>query len=294
MPPPYVPAPPPPAAPSPGGILNRRQTISNRASTITLGVLALVAAALSLTAALAHDRGIYELGARLFLAGVGLTCVVLGIVLAVTALRGRSGGWLTLVSAILAGIFVPIALIVGLVAGTSHYSPNGWGGASSSGTLVEEEDDSSWDWELEDEDWAGSETADPVFDLVDEQRTFDHETADIYAKSSQITIDLTEAPDFQSSYVYADVAESDLTVLLTPDQAVSISLTMYDSALETQMPQDALAENPWLATLSTLETLGFVDSDNYLRNGYRGVLLGIYADHSTVIFQVIDNEEPQS
>lgn len=275
-------------------IFNRRQTISNRASTITLGVLALVAAALSLTAALLHNHGIHELGARLFLSGVGLTCVVLGIVLAATALRGRSGSWLTLVSAILAGIFVPIALIVGLVAGTSHTSSNGWGDASSLAPLVKEED-TSWDWEYDEEqDWGGSALVNPTFDLVGEEKAFDHETADIYAQHSQITVDLTNAPDFQSSYVYVDMAESDLTVLLTPDQAVSISLTMYDSTLEAEVPQDVLADNPWLATLSTLEIRGYIDSDNYLRRDYQGVSLSIYADHSTVTFQVIDEEEPQS
>lgn len=256
-----------------------RPPLSTVTGIVVIGVLSLIGALMFLIGVLNSDTYDGIIPARLFILGVGLGMLVLGAVLAVASLRGKRGGWLTIVSSLLAAFLVPAAIMVGAFVNASTTS---W-----------DEGDGSAGWGFED-------TSSERTYVESQSADFGWEDNTIIALNGDVTIDLTDAPERRYGYIDINLdSESTLTVIMNPDQALMVEASGASAMTYTvEAPSETIAEYPWLALLSSLENRMYVESDAYLDAGYTGITLYISGGNSTVTFVIADTEdseeEPQS
>lgn len=288
-------SPPPVNAPAAVPPRTDSESLSTAASTIVLGVLSLIGAVMFLIGVLTGNANTLWLPARLFILGVGLAMIVLGVVLAVVSARGKKGGWLTLVSALLAAFLVPAAILTGWIHG---WIDGDWrvdpGYDYSQIDPGIGPDDPFDDPDIDDpEAW----TYEPQLSLVGESATLTIDDWDVAADASTLYLDLTEERSESAFMFFALENGSELEVHIRPDQSLTVSEWGYDIKVSVEADEQVVAEHPWLALLAELTSSGRVESDVYVQAYDPTISLDISGSDSTITFVVHDDavdQEPQS
>lgn len=249
----YAPVPPRPYSQPP---TQQSKPISSAVGLAVLGVLFLLGSAL----VLAHVTGWPALNAFV---GVGwaiwaaAALIIMGVVLAVGALRGRRGGWFLGFSIVAAMVLFPIGAGSAAVVNRHFYDLP----FTAFGYNFNE---------------AGVIYA-------------DHTDSEIDADASSVTLDLSNAPKNYDHDIHVDLDASNLTVITRKDQPISLTLDGSISNFSSQKQGVPIWGNDAPSRLAGFFTWSG-ESPTYDGTGIR---LEIDMDASNVDWQVVDKHTPE-
>lgn len=199
--PPNAPTPPTPTppvnfyqpAPIPASLQTKR-VLSPTVGMIVLGLLVLGFAALS---GFRLSTGGTLFDARSLLCYAGFSALVVGLVLAFAAIRGKRGGWLTVFSAVISVIGSPVLLVAALSLAVD---------ASREGSAED-----SVSFSIDNEVTARYESI-----------TLSWDVDSLYAYGSAVTLDLTDIPEGIDQNITVSAYASTIDVLVTEEQAYDL------------------------------------------------------------------------
>lgn len=240
-----------PRSEEPRTVVEPAPRISHPLALAVLGVLVLLAAATlwwSVQSPSAEQR------ARAFAIGVGAGLLILALVLAVSALQGRRGGWLTGLSVLLALTLAPAA-------------------ASNLAWRTHTFDESLAPW-----------SSDQVATNVSQ----DYRTDRVSASMSNVELDLREAPNGLDKTIPVDVSMGSVTVYVRSDQPVRIRWNASMSNLEAK-PASAAR---WIPATGGLDSEGTFANPSFDQSG--GVTLDTHLSMSSMTVVVSDADASPS
>lgn len=197
--PPNAPTPPTPPvnfyqpAPIPASLQTKR-VLSPTVGMIVLGLLVLGFAALS-GFRLSTGEALFD--AHSLLCYAGFSALVVGLVLAFAAIRGQRGGWLTVFSAVIAVIGLPVLLVAALSLAVD---------ASREGSAED-----SVSFSIDNEITARYESI-----------TLSWDVDSLYAYGSAVMLDLTDIPEGIDQNITVSAYASTIDVLVTEEQAYAL------------------------------------------------------------------------
>lgn len=180
-------------APIPASLQTKR-VLSPTVGMIVLGLLVLGFAALS---GFRLSTGETLFDARSLLYYAGFSALVVGLVLAFAAIRGQRGGWLTVFSAVISVIGLPVLLVAALSLAVD---------ASREGSAED-----SVSFSIDNEITARYESI-----------TLSWDVDSLYAYGSAVTLDLTDIPEGIDQNITVSAYASTVDVLVTEEQAYAL------------------------------------------------------------------------